>query len=84
MNNDEALAFLDAQGICVSKASACETLHPNVPDEDWRTKHPMSLQLAGVPKNMVESTLRLSFSAQSTQDDVDAFLQAFCAFIHKE
>lgn len=80
MNNDKALAFLDAQGICVSKASACETLHPNVPDEDWRTKHPMSLQLAGVPKNMVESTLRLSFCQQSTPADVDAFLHAFRTF----
>jgi cysteine desulfurase len=84
MDNDAALAFLDENGVRVSKASACETLHPNVPEEDWRTKHPMSLQLAGVPKNMVESTLRISFSAQSTKEDADAFLQAFREFMQKE
>lgn len=84
MSNDEMLAFLDARGVFVSKASACETLHPDVPDEDWRTKHPMSLQLVGVPKDMIESTLRISFSGQSTEADVDAFLEGFRAFFAQE
>ncbi len=84
MSNDSALAFLDARGVYVSKSSACETLHPDVPDEDWRTKHPMSLQLVGVAKGMIESTLRLSFSQQSTEEDVDRFLEGFRAFFQKE
>ncbi len=80
MKNDDMLAFLDKRGVCVSKSSACETLHPDVPDEDWLTKHPMSLQLAGVPKDMVESTLRMSFSAQTTEDDIVRFVEGFRAF----
>ena len=84
MSNDDMLAFLDERKVYVSKSSACETLHPDVPDEDWRTKHPMSLQLAGVPKDMIESTLRVSFSQQSTEEDVGRFLEGFRAFFKRE
>ncbi|HIY84161.1 MAG TPA: cysteine desulfurase [Candidatus Rubneribacter avistercoris] len=74
------MEFLDAQGVCVSKASACETLHPHVPPEDRRKKHPLSLRLAGVPTDLVESTVRVSFSRCSAPQDVDAFVAALAAY----
>ncbi len=81
LDNTAALDFLSEREVCVSKASACETLHPDVPDEDWKTKHPTILLMAGVPKELISSTLRISFSQQSTTDDVDAFLDALRAFL---
>ena len=44
----------------------------------------VSLQLAGVPKDMIESTLRVSFSQQSTEEDVGRFLEGFRAFFKRE
>lgn len=84
MDNTAALRFLSERGVYVSKASACETLHPNVPAEDWRTKHPMSLQQCGVPKALTESTLRISFSQQTTDADARALLEALRAFFAQE
>ena len=81
MDNDAALDYLSDRGVYVSKASACENLHPEVPPEDWRAKHPLSLRLCGVPTTLVPSTLRISFSRASSQEDVDQFLEVFRAYI---
>lgn len=80
LDNTACLDFLSERGVYVSKSSACETLHPNVPEEDWRTKHPMSLHLCGVPKDLTESTLRVSFSQQSVEEDVRQLLDALRDF----
>ncbi len=80
MDNTAMVSFLSERGVYVSKASACETLHPDVPPEDWRTKHPLSLRLAGVPAALVDSTLRVSFSPWSTESDVAVFLEQFKAY----
>lgn len=77
MDNTAMVAFLSERGVYISKASACETLHPDVPPEDRRTKHPLSLHLAGVPRALVDSTLRVSFSPRSTESDIVAFLEGF-------
>ncbi len=80
LDNSAVLDFLSERGVYVSKASACQTLHPEVPDEDWKTKHPTVLQMAGIPKDLIHSTLRISFSPQSTADDVQAFIEGIRAF----
>ena len=81
LDNDACLNHLSARGVYVSKASACETLHPDVPAEVLRTKHPMSLRLCGVPTRLVPSTLRLSMSRTTTEEDIDQFLAAFAEFV---
>ncbi len=81
MDNNPVLEHLSEQSIYVSKASACKTLHPNIPKEDWVGKHPMSLLLTGVPKKLTESTLRISFSARSTAKEVDTFLKELAVAI---
>ena len=84
MDNDAALRYLSDRGVYVSKASACETLHPDVPAEVLSAKHPMSLRLCGVPTRLVPSTLRISFSQTSTQEDVDQFLAVFREYLQEE
>ncbi len=84
MENTQVLNFLSERGICVSKASACESLHPDVPDEDWQSKHPMALQMAGIPKDLIDSTLRISFSQLSDKDDVDEFIVGLSAFFDEQ
>ncbi|MCD8199968.1 MAG: cysteine desulfurase [Coriobacteriaceae bacterium] len=74
INSDDALAYLSERDVFLSKTSACESLHPGVPPEDWRKKHPLVVQLAGVKEELVTSTFRVSFSQQSTEGDVDGFL----------
>ncbi len=81
IDNVAALERLSARGICLSKASACENLYPHVRPEEWRAKHPTIIQLAGVHRDLVESTFRVSFSAQSTEDDVRALVGAFIEFL---
>ena len=81
MDNTAALQALSDAGVYVSKASACATLFPDIPPEAWRAKHPMSLLQCGIPEPLVESTLRVSFSQESTLADVERFLEVFGAFI---
>ena len=81
MDNTAALQALSDAGVYVSKASACATLFPDIPPEAWRAKHPMSLLQCGIPEPLLESTLRVSFSQESTLADVERFLEVFGAFI---
>ena len=41
----------------------------------WREKHPLALQLAGVPASLTRCTYRLSFSDRTTVAEVDRFLE---------
>ena len=81
MDNRAVLYYLSDRGVYVSQTSACENLHPDVPPEDWRAKHPLSLRLCGVPTRLIESTLRISFSQQSTVQDVDRFLEGLAGYL---
>ena len=74
LNDELGLDYFSRCGICLSQASACETLHPNVPAEDWRSKHPTSLLLSGVSPDLLDSTFRVSFSPRTTAEEVDCFL----------
>ncbi len=79
-DNAQAISFLSERGVYVSKASACETLHADIPSSEWRKKHPLSLQMVGVPKELLDSTFRISFSSRTTQDDVSRCLAALRAY----
>ena len=76
-NNKRYLESLSEEGISIATASACESNHTTVPKGTWRKKHPLVLQLAGISEQAARSTFRISFSAQNTTSDIDAFVEAF-------
>ena len=80
-HNKQVMEALSNQGICISGASACSSNHATVEPGTWRNKHPLSIQYAGVPKELTESTYRISFRDTTTEADVDAFLAAFLELV---
>ncbi|MDD5807123.1 MAG: cysteine desulfurase family protein [Eggerthellales bacterium] len=76
-NNSQVIRELDARGVCVSATMACASSHLTVPPGTWREKHPLALQLAGVPKSRTGCTYRVSFGPQSTREDVVRLLAGF-------
>ena len=56
--------FLEARGIYVSRSSACK-----------RGARSHVLEAMGLPREQVQSALRVSFSRFSTQEDVDALAE---------
>ena len=79
--NRDVMAALSDRGICISGASACSSNHTTVAPGTWREKHPLSIQNAGVPKGLTESTYRISFCDSTTDDEVDIFLEAFLELV---
>jgi cysteine desulfurase len=71
IDNKKALQYLSEQGIYISTASACESNHATVSQGTWRSKHPLVLQLAGIPKKLSRSVFRVSFFAYNTQGEID-------------
>ena len=61
------LNFLSAQGICVSSGSACSS---------HSVKISPSLAAFGLTAHEADCSLRVSFSAQNTEDEVDDFAAA--------
>jgi cysteine desulfurase len=59
------LNYLDAQGVCVSKGSACK-----------KGARSHVLQAMGLPSAIIDSTIRLSLSRYTTQEDAEGFCQA--------
>ena len=80
-NNKAIMRALSDKGICISGASACASNENTVAPGTWRPKHPLSIQLAGVPEELTESTYRISFRDTSTKDEVDALLHAFASLV---
>ena len=76
VNNKQVLERLSEQGIFLSAASACASIHPHVPEEILQTKRPMALQLAGVSKSLLGSTFRVSFCGQNTTEEIDCLIEA--------
>jgi cysteine desulfurase len=76
MDSGKALSLLSDEGIFVSTASACESNHLTVPPGTWRRKHPLALQLAGIPARIGKSVFRVSFFAGNTRSEVDRFVAA--------
>jgi cysteine desulfurase len=58
------LNFLDAQGICVSKGSACK-----------KGARSHVLEAMGLPAAVIDGTIRISLSRFTTQEDIDGLCQ---------
>ena len=74
-DNRAVLADLSDAGVFLSASMACSSNHTTVPPGTWREKHPLALQLAGVPSSLTRCTYRLSFSDRTTVAEVDRFLE---------
>ena len=57
--------FLDAQGICVSKGSACK-----------RGKRSHVLEAMGIANEIIDGSLRVSLSADNTEEEIKVFTEA--------
>lgn len=73
-DNRHAMERLSEVGVYISTASACASNHTTVQPGTWREKHPLSLQLAGVPMGLTQSTYRISFGSFTTEADVGRFV----------
>jgi cysteine desulfurase len=76
INSKKALELLSDQDIFVSTTAACESNHLTVPPGTWREKHPLALQLAGIPKRTANNVFRISFFSHNTRTDIDRFIDA--------
>lgn len=74
-DNRVVLDRLSDAGVYLSASMACSSNHATVPPGTWRKKHPLALQLAGVPARLTHCTYRVSFSDLTTFDDVDRLLE---------
>lgn len=81
MDNNKALRFLSEHGVYCSKASACSVNVFTVKTGTWRPKHQLSLFAAGIPEVISTHTLRVGFGWNSTEADVDAFVECLCAYL---
>ena len=66
IKSETLLNYLSGEGICVSKSSACSTNHRNLS---------RALMAFGLSEEDTDSTLRLSFSAENTKEEVDVFCE---------
>jgi len=57
--------FLDAQGICVSKGSACK-----------RGKRSHVLEAMGLANDVMDGSLRVSLSHENTAEEIKTFVEA--------
>ena len=62
------LNCLDADGICVSRSSACRK---------GRRSH--VLEAMGIPADVIDGAIRVSFSRYNTMEDVSAFVDSLAA-----
>ena len=61
------LHALEDKGVYVSAGSACSTNHPHPSD---------TLTAIGIDKNLITSTIRLSMSVMTTEEEIDAAVEA--------
>ncbi len=66
IKSETFLNYLSGEGICVSKSSACSTNHRNLS---------RSLLAFGLSEDDADSSLRLSFSAENTKEEIDTFCE---------
>lgn len=69
VRSEVLLHALEERGIYVSAGSACASNHPD-------TAGSATLRAIGLPKNLLSSTIRFSFSVFTTQEEIDYTLQA--------
>lgn len=66
------LHSLEEYGIYVSAGSACSSNKPSVSK---------TLTGIGLPKNLLDSTIRVSFSVHTTEEEVDYAVEKFAEII---
>ena len=68
------LHALSAEGICISNGSACSS----------HAKHPSrALTAFGLRQDEIECSIRVSFSAENTREEVDRFVEVLSASIDR-
>ena len=70
IKSEVLLHALEERGICVSSGSACSSNHPGISS---------TLKAIGVKKELLDSTLRFSFSVNTTAEEID-----YCIDVLKE
>ena len=66
VRSEVLLHALEDRGICVSSGSACSSHHPGISG---------TLKGIGLPDELLDATIRVSFCAENTDEEVDYFLQ---------
>lgn len=74
VEGEALLLNLDAKGICASAGSAC-TSGSSAPSH--------VLSSIGVPDNLANSSLRVTFGEDNTKEDVDYLVESLCEIIKK-
>ena len=67
---ETVLNMLSGKGIYVSAGSACTSNNPHVSD---------TLKAIGVPRELLESTIRISMSVMTTKEEIDLLLDTLCS-----
>jgi len=67
VKSEVLLHALEEKGIYVSSGSACSSNHPGISG---------TLRAIGVDKSLLDSTIRMSFSLDTTEEDIDATIEA--------
>lgn len=67
VRSEVLLHALEEKGIYVSSGSACSSNHPGISG---------TLVAIGVPRDLLDSTLRFSFSANTTKEQIDMTIEA--------
>jgi cysteine desulfurase len=71
IQSERALMHLGDHGVFVSTAAACTSNHTTVPAGTWRRKHPLVLELAGIPPPLHRSTFRVGLWHSNSKADID-------------
>lgn len=66
------LNLLSSKGIYVSAGSACTSNNPHISD---------TLKAIGVPKELLESTIRISMSVETTKEEIDYLLDTLSSSV---
>ena len=80
-SSSRVMNALSDGGVHISTASACASNHLTVPAGTWRDKHPLVLQLAGIPKSLATGTYRISLSDDTTSEDIETFLEVLAGVV---
>ncbi len=74
VRSETMLHALSAEGICISNGSACSS----------HAKHPSrALTAFGLRQDEIECSIRVSFSAENTREEVDRFVEVLSASIDR-
>ena len=72
VRSEVLLHALEDRGISVSSGSACSSNHPGISG---------TLKGIGLPKELLDSTIRVSLCPENTEEEADYFLGAFTELV---